>query len=265
MKVGLTLPSFVDEPETLLAVAREADRTGVDGVFAYDHLFRVTSTGAVRPALECTVVLGAVAAETERVAIGTLVARATLRPAATLANALDTVHRIAGDRLLVTIGSGDSDSRTEMETFGFTFGTIEERVAALEACVTVVRGRGYPVWAGGSARFLSRACILADGWNRWAAPPEVFARELAALPPPPGFTASWGGLAVLGEDERAATDKAKRLGVPPGVLIGGPERMAEALGAYGNAGAEWVMLGPIDSSDPENAAIVGERLTPLLR
>jgi alkanesulfonate monooxygenase SsuD/methylene tetrahydromethanopterin reductase-like flavin-dependent oxidoreductase (luciferase family) len=265
MKLGLTLPSFVDEPETLLEVARAADRAGVDGVFAYDHLFRIASTGAVRPALECTVMLGAVAAETERVAIGTLVARATLRPPATLAAALDTVHRIAGDRLLVTIGSGDSESRTEMETFGFSFGTMEERVAALEACIAVVRNRGYPVWAGGSARFLSRACVLANGWNRWAAPPQVFARELAELRPPPGFTASWGGLVVLGEDERAASEKAERLSPPPGVLIGGPERIAEALRAYEDAGASWVMLGPIDSSDPDNAAIVGERLRPLLR
>jgi hypothetical protein len=49
------------------------------------------------------------------------------------------------------------------------------------------------------------------------------------------------------------------------VLIGGPERIAEALHEYADAGASWAMLGPIDSSDPDNAAIIGERLTPLLR
>ena len=31
------------------------------------------------------------------------------------------------------------------------------------------------------------------------------------------------------------------------------------------AGARWLMLGPIDSSDPDNAAILGEAVLPLLR
>jgi alkanesulfonate monooxygenase SsuD/methylene tetrahydromethanopterin reductase-like flavin-dependent oxidoreductase (luciferase family) len=48
------------------------------------------------------------------------------------------------------------------------------------------------------------------------------------------------------------------------VLVGGPERIAEALTAYRDAGADWVILGPIDSSDADNAAVLGERVAPLL-
>jgi alkanesulfonate monooxygenase SsuD/methylene tetrahydromethanopterin reductase-like flavin-dependent oxidoreductase (luciferase family) len=49
------------------------------------------------------------------------------------------------------------------------------------------------------------------------------------------------------------------------VLVGGPERVAAALRAYVDAGAEWLMIGPIDSSDPDNARILGEEILPRLR
>ena len=45
MKVGLTLPSFVEDPEIPIRVAREAEAAGVDGVFVYDHLFRLDREG----------------------------------------------------------------------------------------------------------------------------------------------------------------------------------------------------------------------------
>ena len=81
MKVGLTLPSFTEDPETPLRVAAAAEAAGVDGIFVYDHLFRIGRNGEMRPALECMALLGAVAAETSRITLGTLVVRATLRPA----------------------------------------------------------------------------------------------------------------------------------------------------------------------------------------
>ena len=40
--------------------------------------------------------------------------------------------------------------------------------------------------------------------------------------------------------------------------------MADALRAYFDAGAQWVVIGPIDSSDPDNATILGEAVLPLL-
>ena len=86
--------------------------------------------------------MGAVASATERIAVGSLVARATLRPYATLANGFDTLARILGpERLLVAIGAGDHESREENETFGLDFGTVAERVAALRDAVD---GRARP-------------------------------------------------------------------------------------------------------------------------
>ncbi len=270
MKLGLTLPSFVDDPAVPLAVARTADRSGVDAVFAFDHLFR-SAPGRRRPALECTALLGAVASATERVAVGSLVARSTLRPPAVLAHALDTVLRISGPgRLLVGVGSGDEQSREENESFGLGFGTEDERLESLRAAVDALAGRGYPVWVGGRARHAALVCGRADGWNRWGVTPERYAVErdevLANHPvAAPGLTLSWGGLVVTAATEAEAEAKAARLEPGPRVLVGGPERLAEALARYAEAGASWAMLGPIDSSDPANAEVIGELVVPLVR
>lgn len=265
MKVGLTLPSFQDDPEVVISVARTAEDAGVDGVFAYDHLFRVTADGRPRPALECTTMLGALAAETGTITIGSLVARATLRPPATLAVALDTVHRIAGDRLVAAIGAGDRESRPEMEAFGLGFGTVRARVEAVRATVAATRGHGYPVWVGGSAAHVGVVARTADGWNRWGASPERFAAELAHVRPGPGLTVSWGGLVVLAASDDAARDAAHRLGAPPGTLVGGPATLVGGLREYEAAGADWVIVAPVDSSNPANAARLGAEVAPLLR
>jgi alkanesulfonate monooxygenase SsuD/methylene tetrahydromethanopterin reductase-like flavin-dependent oxidoreductase (luciferase family) len=270
VKVGLTLPSFRDDVAPALAVAHAAEASGVDGVFAYDHLFRRTAAGERRPAIEMFALMGAVAGETTRIAVGSLVARATLRPPAVLANGYDTLARILGpERLLVAIGAGDGQSEEENETFGLDFGTVADRVAALRDAVDATRDRGYPVWIGGSDPAVREvAAAHADGWNRWGSGAERFreqASDLHAAAARSPFTTSWGGLVVLADDDDAASAKAERLGAGDHVLVGGPELVAGDLRAYADAGAEWIMLGPLDSSDPDNARIVGEQILPRLR
>jgi alkanesulfonate monooxygenase SsuD/methylene tetrahydromethanopterin reductase-like flavin-dependent oxidoreductase (luciferase family) len=270
VKVGLTLPSFRDDPEPALEVARAAERAGLDGVFAFDHVFRIAGDGSQRPALEMATLLGAVAVETDAIAFGPLAARATLRPAATLAVVLDTLQRIGGGRLVATLGSGDSQSEPENEAFGLDGGDERSRLDALERAVTASRGRGFPVWVGGRSYALRvLAAARADGWNRWGSTPERLAREARTVrehleSAPRSFTVSWGGLVVLGENDEAAERKRARLDPPPGVIVGGPERVADALRQSGGAGASWGIVGPVDSSAPENAAVLGERVMPLL-
>jgi alkanesulfonate monooxygenase SsuD/methylene tetrahydromethanopterin reductase-like flavin-dependent oxidoreductase (luciferase family) len=270
VKLGITLPSFQDDPETVLALAGAAESAGLDGVFAFDHLFREARDGTRRPALECTTMLGAIAAETTTIAFGPLVARAALRPPATLAAALDTLQRVGGDRLIATLGAGDTESEAENVAFGVDLPSEEARVQRLDQTLAATRGRGYPVWVGGTAfsvRLL--AANRADGWNRWGGTPERFAREAAAVrreleQARAAFTISWSGLVVVDEHDDAARAKAKRLDAPPAALIGGPEQIADALRRYEDAGAEWIMLGPVDSSNPANASVLGERVKALL-
>lgn len=271
VRLGLTLPSFRSDPEPVLAVARAADAAGVDGVFAFDHLFRMRGDlpgGEPRPALELLTTLGAVAAETSRVLVGSLVARTTLRPPATLVAALDTVARIAPGRLVAGLGSGDDLSGPEDDAFGVD---VPDRLARLAETVALAAGRGYPVWVGGNSPAIRRlAAEGADGWNGWGSDVAAFARMVGGVRDHLGrdtsaFACSWGGLAVVGATQAEAEKKLERLGGSrPGVLCGGPERVAEAVAGYAAAGAAWVVLGPLDPSDPDNAAVLGEAVRPLL-
>ena len=286
VRVGLTLPSFQSEPEKVLAVARAAEDAGLDGVFLFDHLFRRRGDAAgaePRPALELLTMTAAVAAATERVAVGTLVARATLRPPAVLRAAFDTLARIAPGRIIAGLGGGDDLSLAEDRAFGVLpgdpapggSGTADGdpgayRLERLETAVGALAGRAYPVWvAGVSPGAVRIAAERADGWNRWGGLPTSFgtaaervgAEVANAGRDPDAFTFTWGGLAVLAEDQAEAVAKRDRLGGErPGVVWGAPAAVAEQIGSYAAAGAEWVILGPIDSANPSNAAVLGDAL-----
>jgi alkanesulfonate monooxygenase SsuD/methylene tetrahydromethanopterin reductase-like flavin-dependent oxidoreductase (luciferase family) len=261
VRLGLTLPSFVDDPAVPLAVARAADEAGLDGVFVYDHLFRRAADGTRRPALEGVALLGAVAAVTTRIGVGALVFRAWSRPPSSLASAVGTVSRIAPGRVFAAIGAGDSESREENETFGLGFGTMTERVDRLTHAVRATRDRGARVWVGGKAPAVREvAAAEADGWNAWGGSSEWFevaAGSVRASAVRPSFECTWGGLIVLGEDDASARAKGERLGARDGVIVGGPATITRAVDAYGRAGADWVILAPVDSRDPENAFRLG--------
>lgn len=272
-RVGLTLPTFTDDPEMLAAAAQRADATpGVDGVFTFDHLFKVGTGGAgsgpaVDPALALGPVLGLLAAETSRVVFGSFVARATVRRPPSLRAAFDTVARIAPGRVVAGVGAGDWLSDPENHMFGLSTGSEAARLAALEATVESLHGRGYPVWVGGrSDRILGTAAALADGWNGWNLSPGGFRLEVERLRAAcrsaqrreGAVVPTWGGLVELRPSRwDAARDRAD-------VLVGPYERIAEVLRHHAELGAGWVVLAPLSPTDPDNAEIVAEELVPLL-
>lgn len=310
VRVGLTLPSFQSHPDRVLAVARAAEDAGLDGVFLFDHLFRRRGDAAGaerRPALELLTMTAAVAASTERVAVGTLVARATLRPAAVLRAAFDTLDRLAPGRVIAGLGGGDEESLAEDTAFGVLpsdpapAGSIiaqgdaapagsvvtpghrapagcgnpgtaagdhgAYRLARLQATVDALTGRPYPVWvAGVSPAAVRLAAERAGGWNRWGGGPAAFgtavervrAEVANAGRDPAAFTCTWGGLAVLADTHDEAVAKRDRLGGDrPGIVSGDPAEVAAQIAAYAAAGAEWVIVGPIDSASPHNPALLG--------
>lgn len=226
MKLGLTLPQFRHDAGPALDTARRAEAAGLDGVFAFDHLWPIGGPG--RPALHGLTLAAAVAAETGTVAVGTLVARVGLLPDAVLAHSLATVHRMAGPRLVAGLGVGDRLSRAENLAYGVPFLPRKARLASLVDVCRRLRARGITTWVGGtSAETLALGGAEADAVNLWGVTPEA----VAAAAGPAGGAVTWAGQVDLG------------------AVDGAP--LAERLRAVAAAGATWAVVAPLGVPWPE--------------
>ena len=254
MRVGLCLPQFRDDAEPAVATAKAAEAAGLDGVFVFDHLWPMGRPD--RPALYCNVLLGALAAETDRLTLGPLVARVAVVPDAVLVNAMLTLHRMVGDRLLVTLGTGDSANRDENEAYGVGFGPAADRVAAMVRCCDGLRGAGITTWVGGRSAAVHRAAQDSDGLNLWGLDPAAFAAEAKSVSP---LAVSWGGQVLIGRTEAEAATKLARHGDRPGLVHGTVADLARHMAALAGAGARWAMYAPIDvGNDPAAPEYVAE-------
>ena len=254
MRVGICVPQFRDDAEAAVATAKAAEAAGVDGVFVFDHLWPMGRPD--RPALYCNVLLGALAAETERLVLGPLVARVSVLPDAVLVNAMLTLHRMLGDRLLVTLGTGDRANRDENEAYGVGYAPAADRVAAMVRCCDSLRAAGIVTWVGGRSEAVYRAARASDGLNLWGLDPAAFAVEAACLSP---LAVSWGGQVLVGRTEAEAATKLARRGDRPGLVHGTVADLARHLGALAAAGAEWAVCAPLDvGSDPAVVGYVAE-------
>lgn len=254
MRVGVTLPQFRAEAEPALAAARHAEAVGLDGVFIFDHLWPLGRPD--RPALHSTTLLGALAAETERLVLATLVARVGLVPDAALVHTLLTLARLAPDRFIGGLGTGDRSNRAENEAYGVPFTPAADRIARVCDCARRLRAEGVPTWIGGlSPAVRDAAGRCADGWNGWGLSVQEFAACAAGLPA--GVEATWAGQVLVAETAGEAAAKLDRLGDRPGLVHGTVDDLAAHLGALAAAGATWSICAPIDvGTDPRALDLV---------
>jgi alkanesulfonate monooxygenase SsuD/methylene tetrahydromethanopterin reductase-like flavin-dependent oxidoreductase (luciferase family) len=173
VRVGVTLPTFRDDPLALEA-ARRAEELGLDGVFVFDHLWPMGAPD--RPALSAFPLLGAVAAVTRRVSLGPLVARVGLVPNAVLVAELLSLNLMAPGRLIAGLGTGDRKSAAENIAYGIP---VEEPAARRLALLEVARpvlGAGVPVWiGGGSVATTELAAEIGAAVNLWDVQPAAVA------------------------------------------------------------------------------------------
>jgi hypothetical protein len=258
VRVGITLPLFNDDAGLPVAVARRAEEAGIDGVFAFDHLWPLGQPH--RPAMHSTTVLAAVAAATSRVQVGTLVARVGLVPDALLVHNLVTVDRIARGRLIAGLGTGDSANRDENLAYGIDFAPVAERRARVVHCCRELRAAGVRTWIGGRSRTVRLAAVEApaDGWNAWGPDTETFAAEATELAGT-GVEPTWAGQVLIGADQAEAEAKLARHGGRPGLVWGTPADLHRHFDALEAAGATWAVCAPLDVADlaaPETLALV---------
>jgi alkanesulfonate monooxygenase SsuD/methylene tetrahydromethanopterin reductase-like flavin-dependent oxidoreductase (luciferase family) len=187
LKNGITLPQFRDEADTALAAAVRAEALGIDGVFVFDHLWPMGQPG--RPAISSGPLLGALAASTTTIHIGTLVSRIGLLPDAVLIDVLCGVDAISGGRLVAGIGTGDKLSREENEAYGIPFERADIRRQRLESVAGALSVAGIPVWVGGGRpEMVALARASGAAVNVW----QVGAEKVAPLVDQ-GVEVTWGG------------------------------------------------------------------------
>jgi len=274
MRIGFALPhydfSFPDGKGVtwprLLEAAQGAERLGFDSAWVSDHFFLDLERYGASPeplmgSMEPFTALAGLAAATERVRLGTLVACTPFRHPAILAKMSTAIDHASGGRFDLGLGAGWY--QREFEAFGNRFGTTGERFRNLEAAVQAVAALfqegpvdlevgdvklagafnhplpvqrpGPPIVVGGKGgpRLLRLIARHADGWNVvWRMTPEDYAPRVASLEAicgeegrdPSTVRRSVGLLTVVGEDEHdlAARYGALQRWMPGGALDGTP-------------------------------------------
>jgi F420-dependent oxidoreductase-like protein len=142
-KFGVQLPNFSGFDSASLfdhiaGLATAAESAGYDSVWVMDHFFQLPPLGGPdEPMLEAYTLLGALAARTGRVQLGTLVTGVTYRNPAILAKIVTTLDVISRGRAILGIGAAWYDA--EHQGLGVAYPGNRERLDMLEEAVQVCR------------------------------------------------------------------------------------------------------------------------------
>jgi alkanesulfonate monooxygenase SsuD/methylene tetrahydromethanopterin reductase-like flavin-dependent oxidoreductase (luciferase family) len=136
LKIGVQLPEVerVVPWRELREMAAATERIGLDSIWVGDHLLYRDDGEPPRGPWEAWTTLAALAAVTERVEIGPLVASTSFHNPAMLAKKAATIDEISGGRLILGLGAGWNEP--EYAAFGFRF---DRRVSRFEEAFTIIR------------------------------------------------------------------------------------------------------------------------------
>ena len=139
-QIGYMLSSEEHSAPDLVTFARMAEDVGFDYAVISDHFHPWTNTQGQSPFVWS--VLGAIAAQTERIAIGTAVTCPTMRyHPAIVAQAAATVATMMPGRFMLGVGTGENLNE---HVTGALWPPYRQRAAMLEEAVSVIRA----LWQG---------------------------------------------------------------------------------------------------------------------
>jgi alkanesulfonate monooxygenase SsuD/methylene tetrahydromethanopterin reductase-like flavin-dependent oxidoreductase (luciferase family) len=136
VRVGVQLPEVEREvrwPE-LRAIATAVERRGFDSIWVGDHMLYRGDGRPERGPWDVWTVLAALAAATERVRLGSLVASTAFHPPGLIARMAATIDEISRGRFTLGLGAGWNE--VEFRAFGIAF---DNRVARFEEAFEIVR------------------------------------------------------------------------------------------------------------------------------
>ena len=194
--VGLRVPQYGSTWDDVRDAALRIEALGFDSVWVNDH---VQSPGRVKrdPTFDAFTTLGALAALTERVRLGTVVMSASYRPPAVAAKMATIVDVISGGRFILGLGSGSDVP--EHRAYDIPFPGPAERTERLSEALGTIRamfeGRedappnvpaspqegGPPIWLAAHKPRMLRMCgERADGLVAAFVGPDEAGRRLRA-------------------------------------------------------------------------------------
>jgi alkanesulfonate monooxygenase SsuD/methylene tetrahydromethanopterin reductase-like flavin-dependent oxidoreductase (luciferase family) len=136
VRIGVQLPEVEREvrwPE-LLAMARAAEEVGFDSIWVGDHMLYRDDDRGERGPWDAWTTLAALAASTERVRLGPLVAATAFHPPGLLARMAATIDEVSGGRFVLGLGTGWNE--VEFRAFGIPF---DYKVSRFEEAFEIVR------------------------------------------------------------------------------------------------------------------------------
>lgn len=295
MKIGFCLPTETENMggdtasgAQVLRMARRAEAAGFDSVWLVDHFCysaaaELEALGATPPpelvgkvygAWECLITATALARETERMEIGTLVVNTGYRNPALLARMADTIDEFSEGRLILGLGAGDFVS--EHRAFGFTW---ERRVGRFEEALQIIkpllrgdtvtfdgefysaheaqnlprgpRPDGPPLMIGmlhGGPRMRRLVSQYADIWNCWLASADSYPAAYAPI-----RDTVFEACEKHGRDPATLSQNVTCRICPPGgaavsedmkPLAGPADEIADAISGFAALGVEHLSLWP---------------------
>jgi alkanesulfonate monooxygenase SsuD/methylene tetrahydromethanopterin reductase-like flavin-dependent oxidoreductase (luciferase family) len=143
VRCGVTLPAFGEwsDPRVVMEMAAEAEQSGWDGFFVWDHVSWRPEWGGTPPMADPWTCLAAAATVTSRVALGPMVTPLARRRPQVVARQIVSLDHLARGRAVLGVGLGDE---FEFEAFGEA---VRDRGARLDEALILVTAllSGEPV------------------------------------------------------------------------------------------------------------------------
>jgi F420-dependent oxidoreductase-like protein len=142
----------------LLRVAQATEAAGFDAFFRSDHYRTMSGSGEPGPT-DAWTTLSALAVQTERIKLGTMVTSATFRLPGPLAIAVAQADQMSGGRIELGLGAGWYEA--EHTAYGIPFPPLGERFERLAEQLEIITGL-WATPAGKTYSFAGRHYTLTD-------------------------------------------------------------------------------------------------------
>ncbi|WP_236788841.1 LLM class F420-dependent oxidoreductase [Amycolatopsis sp. GM8] len=133
-----TEPQLGASYDDLLRVAKKTEETGFDAFFRSDHFLTMGTRSGLPGPTDSWVTLGAIARETSRIRLGTLVTSATFRYPSVLAISVAQVDQMSGGRVEFGFGAGWYEA--EHKAYGIELPPVKERFDRYAEQLAIITG-----------------------------------------------------------------------------------------------------------------------------